>query len=143
MSNSPKAYDVAFAHAIRKCAVTLTPKRKKGEPYVDGDELAALLRSDMPLNQGERELLAELVTGELQRPHKRPSVSITSDKIAPVLDRYFERLDVCKKHKVAFIDAKEFYKEIHGRNVSESQLHSWIAECKKREPKRKSKTTPK
>jgi len=45
---------------------------KGKDPEIEGAALAEFLRSDEPIGQGERELLAQLVTGEWRMPKGRP-----------------------------------------------------------------------
>lgn len=57
-----------------------------------GDNLAELLRSDMPLHDGERDMLADLVSGRLRPPAgKRPRLSYAEQRRAAV--EYIERME--------------------------------------------------
>jgi hypothetical protein len=54
----------------------------KGEDYeTAGADLARYLRSDKPLGPEEREILAQLVTGELRRPRGRPPKSPSNAEV--------------------------------------------------------------
>lgn len=132
MDNSYKSCDTIFSYAVRKCGATLIPKRLKDGEYVDGNDLAALLRSEMDLGLAEREMLAQLVTGEFQRSRGGQPIGVGSSRIAPSLDLYFEILKTVKMEKIAFLDAKTHYEKRHGK-ISESQFRDWIAERKLRE----------
>ncbi len=130
--NYPKeAQDVEFFQAVMKCAMTLTPTRVEGE-YKDGDNLANFLKSDYHLSRTDRELLADLVTGELQRPHSRPSVGVGLDHIANTVKHFIECRESGDPEKVALYKAQKFLKDKYDKIVKDSQLRSWIAETKKR-----------
>ena len=104
---------------------------KKGD-YKDGDVLAQLLRSDIPLNRGERALLAQLVTGELQRPRGRQQVGVGLNRIVRTVRYFNKRRKLGDPEKVALHKAQKFFKRVYGKTVKDSQLREWIAETKKR-----------
>lgn len=90
------------------------------------DELAALLRSDLPLGAGEREMLAQLVEGALQRPANRPrGKSHKADIQVAAGVEYLTRTE--NGEKAASVEAElcERYA------VKRGTLLSWVAELRK------------
>jgi hypothetical protein len=63
------SYDMQFFEMVLKAGRSLRKVQNK-EPLEAGLQLAEYLRSDKPLERGERELLAQLVTGEMRNPSK-------------------------------------------------------------------------
>ena len=63
------SYDMEFFDAVLKAGRGFRKVQDK-EPIESGSKLAEYLRSDKPLGKGERELLAQLVTGEMRNPSK-------------------------------------------------------------------------
>lgn len=128
-----KAYDLRFGQAVKKVAKTLVPKRKNGE-YTDGDDLANILRSTNSLGEGERELLALLVTGELQSkrgaaPSKGVGLGYVQETVA-----HFRQCRAKGSHeKVAIDDARMFLKTKFGFEKNASTIRKWISETIRRE----------
>lgn len=87
-----EAYDLDFAAAVMQAAM--------GDPA----ELAGLLRSDRPLGAGERELLAELVAGELSRPHGRQPLGPGHPKVVSAVAEYRAALKAGEMEKNAATD---------------------------------------
>jgi hypothetical protein len=68
--------DIDFSNAVHRAARALSwgvhATLRAGANDGDTAALVKYLRSDVPIGQGERELLAELIAGELGKPDGRP-----------------------------------------------------------------------
>lgn len=114
-----KTADTNFSRAVRFAATGLIPKRKPRTGEFDtGNDLAAFLRSDMKLGVGERELLALLVTGELQLQQGRKKISPETAEAVAIVTALNVLLAKGKKKKVAIYEiAKKF-------DISESTVRN-------------------
>lgn len=109
-----ETYDTDFAAAVMQAATG------------DGAALAAILLSDRPLGAGERALLAELVEGELSRPHGRQPVGLWSPEVVAAVKRYRELVKAGKVRKAALSIAAEEAER------SETWLRGWISDFDER-----------
>lgn len=74
------SYDLAFAHAVRLAATGL--RTASGiDPETEGAPLAAILRSDRPLDSDGLDLLARLVTGGLRKVRPRPGETVLAHAV--------------------------------------------------------------
>ena len=128
-----KAYDIAFIDAVRKAGASLIPKRKPKKRYSDGDDLAKLLRSDYPLGEVERDLLAQLVTGEFQRNRGAQPVGIGLMHITTTVMYFRECLTNGEMEKKAIKKAQDFLEENFDIKASKSTIRKWNLETKKRD----------
>lgn len=105
------AYDAEFGHAVRAAA------------NGDGARLAEILRSDVPIATGERELLAMLVSGELNpRPGKRSKYPMPDQREAAA--EYLHRTKLGEKGEAVAAD-------LAARNrCDESTIKAWVAELR-------------
>lgn len=86
-----------------------------------GDDLAEMLRSDRPLGEGERELLAMLVEGSLNRKRgKRSEYSAALRNWIALF--YIERLEACEKSDSIAADLKDLF------GVERGNLLGWVRE---------------
>lgn len=102
-----EAYDLDFAAAVMQAAMG------------DGATLAAILRSDRPLGVSERALLAELVEGELSRPHGRQPLGPGHPKVVSAVAEYRAAIKAgeMKKNAAADVAARA--------GVSLSTIRQW------------------
>lgn len=70
------AVDMDFVYACRRAAGILKSKKSRGARIeATSDLIAILLSPDREIGIGERQYLAELLSGELDRPHARPGLT--------------------------------------------------------------------
>ncbi|MEG9268307.1 hypothetical protein [Qipengyuania sp. Mu-71] len=108
------AYDKKFADAVRRAA--------QGHPT----PLAELLRSDVQMGTGERDLLALLIEGELARPAGRPAVGPGAPHIAAAILLYRNRKETFGEEAAAAEVANSM-----GR--SKSTIREWDKMTRERE----------
>lgn len=121
-------YDANFADLIKRAGHAFVNAKGK-DPAIEGSELAELLRSDAPLGAGERELLAQLVTGDLRRPTKkqRPSWEIRQNIVNFYISRLINRgdeesaaIETAEQFKVSKSKVRAYRKEIRDREIANS-----------------------
>lgn len=108
------SYSVDFATAVRLAS--------RG----DGKELAKLLRSDMPLGAGERDLLASLVEGDLDKQVGRPTLGIGAPEIAAAVLYYRQQKELFGEESAATDTANLIGK-------SRSTIREWARLTRERE----------
>lgn len=107
-------YDTAFAHAVRSAA------------NGDGRELAKLLCSDMPLGAGEREMLAALVRGDLDKRAGRPTFGVGAPHIAAAVLYYRQQTELFGEESAATDTANRIGKSL-------STIREWARLTRERE----------
>lgn len=70
--------------------------------------LARLLTSDMEFGSEERELLADLLLGQMKPQVGRPTKGPGHEDIKPVLDAYFEKIKNMERKQALYEVANEF-----------------------------------
>jgi hypothetical protein len=84
------------------------------------------LRSDAPIGRGERELLADYVSGEFNRARGRPSKSkIPTDDIRRSVAEYLNRTEAGEKGEAVTAEI------IDRLGISRSKFHEHIEEWKR------------
>lgn len=67
--------DTDFHYACLRAAGMIKSKKSRQARIDATCEVVAILLSERAIGPGERQLLADLLTGELDRPHSRPALS--------------------------------------------------------------------
>lgn len=102
--------ETIMAHAVRRTG-TAWRHGKRDDPAITGAALAAALRGDPAhLGQGERALLADLVTGEWRRGVNRPSKGAGHTRIAAVVEAFRKKIADGTPRKVAIEDTADEFK---------------------------------
>lgn len=76
--------ETALAWALREAGAAWR-SGKEVDPATEGAALASMLRTGMELRPGERELLAQMITGEWRRGSSRPPVGAGHPRVVEVV----------------------------------------------------------
>lgn len=75
------AVDTDFLHACRQAAGILKSRESRDARIKATADLVSILLSDRQIGMGERQYLAELLVGDLDRPHARPGLSADQKEV--------------------------------------------------------------
>lgn len=118
------AVDVDFKHAVFAAA------RQR-----DSGRLVEFLRSDRPIGRGERDMLADLVAGDLARPRGNPH-RVKAEQAARRKQAVSELAKIKKEHKTKglprLLHDEAVAKVAEDLNVIPSQLDDWYRNPKRR-----------
>lgn len=122
-----RAGETILAHAVRRAGVAWR-KGKDVDPATTGARLAAVLRDGSArLGPGERNLLADLVTGELRKGTSRPGKGAGHQDVTEAVEAFRKRMASGQPRKVALIDtAAEF-------GITDRTIEKYVAMVTERE----------
>lgn len=83
--------ETALARALREAGAAWRGG-KEADPATEGAALASMLRTGMELRPGERELVAQMITGEWRRGSSRPPVGAGHPRVVEVVAALRQKL---------------------------------------------------
>lgn len=114
-----RSVDYHFAKAIRRAGAAFQAAKRK-DPTIEGSDLAELLLSGAHIGQGEREMLAELVTGRWRRmageAGKAREIHPESDIVTRIVSALREKVSNGVKKEAAKASVAEEF-EVHRGTV--------------------------